>query len=77
MMVAGDAHRPIESPSPTLPKGRGLFPVVSKAFARGSRPLGRVGEGLSEGWGGAFGGPGRGFPHKKTGEPTVTVGIPG
>ena len=70
MMVAGDAHRPIESPSPTLPKGRGLFPVVSKAFARGFRPLGRVGEGLSEGWGGAY-------SHKKTGEPTVTVGIPG
>ena len=70
MMVAGDAHRPIESPSPTLPKGRGLFPAVSKAFARGPRPLGRVGEGLSEGWGGAY-------SHKKTGEPTVTVGIPG
>ena len=70
MMVAGDAHRPIESPSPTLPKGRGLFPVVSKAFARGSRPSGRVGEGLSEGRGGAS-------LHKKTGEPTVTVGIPG
>ncbi len=70
MMVAGDAHRPIESPSPTLPKGRGLFPVVSKAFARGFRPLGRAGEGLSEGRGGAS-------LHKKTGEPTVTVGIPG
>ena len=67
MMVAGDAHRPItistqadndiqttESPSPTLPKGRGLFPAVSKAFARNSRPLGRVGEGLSEGRGGAY-----------------------
>ena len=70
MMVAGDAHRPIESPSPTLPKGRGLFPAVSKEFARNSRPLGRVGEGLSEGRGGAF-------LHKKTGEPTVKVGIPG
>ena len=70
MMVAGDAHRPIESPSPTLPKGRGLFPVVSKAFARGFRRLGRAGEGLSEGRGGAS-------LHKKTGEPTVTVGIPG
>ena len=70
MMVAGDAHRPIESPSPSLPKGRGLFPAVPKVFARSSRPLGRVGEGLSEGWGGAS-------LHKKTGEPTVTVGIPG
>ena len=63
MMVAGDAHRPIESPSPTLPKGRGLFPAVSKAFVRNSRPLWRAGEGLA--------------PTKKTGEPTVTVGIPG
>ena len=45
MMVAGDAHRPIVSPSPTLPKGRGLFPAVSKAFVRNSRPLGRAGEG--------------------------------
>ena len=69
MMVAGDAHRPTtastlpESPSPTLPKGRGLFPAVSKAFARNSRPLERAGEGL--------------IPHKKTGEPTVTVGFPG
>ena len=76
MMVAGDAHWPIitstlpESPSPTLPKGRGLFPAVSKAFARSSRPFWRVGEGLSEGRGGAS-------LHKKTGEPTVTVGIPG
>ena len=76
MMVAGDAHRPIttstppESPSPTLPQGRGLFPAVSKAFARDPRPLGRVGEGLSEGREGLV-------LHKKTGEPTVTVGIPG
>ena len=70
MMVAGDAHRPIESLSPTLPKGRGLFPAVSKEFAKNSRPLGRVGEGLSEGRGGAY-------SHKKNGEPTVTVGIPG
>ena len=70
MMVAGDAHRPIESPSPTLLKGRGLFPAVSKAFARDSRPLGRVGEGLSEAGEGLI-------PTKKTGEPTVTVGIPG
>lgn len=70
MMVAGDAHRPIESPSPILPKGRGLFPAVSKSFARSSRPLGEGWEGLSEGRGGAS-------LHKKTGEPTVTVGIPG
>ena len=52
-------------PLPDPPKGRGLFPAVSKAFARSSRPLGRVGEGLSECRGGAFGGPGRGlFPTK-------------
>ena len=70
MKVAGDAHRPIESPSPTLSKGRGLFPAVSKAFAGNSRPLERVGEGLSEGRGGAC-------SHKKNGEPTVTVGILG
>ena len=76
MMVAGDAHQPMatsqptRSPSPTLPKGRGLFPAVSKAFARNSRPLGRAGEGLSEGRGGAS-------IHKKNEEPTVTVGIPG
>ena len=76
MMVAGDAHWPItasqptRSPSPTLPKGRGLFSAVSKAFARNSRPLGRAGEGLSEGRGVAS-------IHKKTGEPTVTVGFPG
>ncbi len=70
MMVAGDAHRPIESPSPTLPKGRELLANALDTAGKSPRPLGRVGEGLSEGRGGAC-------SHKKTGEPTVTVGIPG
>ena len=70
MMVAGDAHRPIESPSPTLPKGRELLANALDTARKSPRPLGRVGEGLSEGWGGAY-------SHKKTGEPTVMVGIPG
>ena len=70
MMVAGDAHRPIESPSPTLPKGRELLANALDTAGKSPRPLGRVGEGLSEGWGGAY-------SHKKTGEPTVKVGIPG
>ena len=70
MMVAGDAHRPIESPSPTLPKGRELLANALDTAGKSPRPLGRVGEGLSEGRGGAY------FP-QKTGEPTVMVGIPG
>ena len=69
MMVAGDAHRPIESPSPTLPKGRELLANALGTAGKSPRPLGG-GEGLSEGRGGAS-------LHKKTGEPTVTVGIPG
>ena len=43
MMVAGDAHRPIESPSPTLPKGRELVLAVFKAVWRFSFPLGKAG----------------------------------
>ena len=70
MMVAGDAHRPIESPSPTLPKGRELLANAFDTAGKSPRPLGRAGEGLSEGRGGAR-------SHKKAGEPTVMVGIPG
>ncbi len=70
MMVAGDAHRPIESPSPTLPKGRELLANALDTAGKSPRPLGRVGEGLSIGRGGAY-------SPQKTGEPTVKVGIPG
>ena len=60
-----------------LPRGGGSFLLCLKHLRGASAPWGglgrgfrRVGEGLSEGWGGAY-------SHKKTGEPTVTVGIPG
>jgi len=70
MMVAGDAHRPIESPSPTLPKGRDLLANALDTAGKSSRPLGGSGRGFRR----AEEGP----PFtKKTGEPTVTVGIPG
>ena len=52
------------------PKGRELLANALATARKSPRPLGRVGEGLSEGWGGAY-------SHKKTGEPTVKVGIPG
>ena len=39
-------HQPTESPSPTLPKGRELFPAVFEAVECGSFPLGKVGMGL-------------------------------
>ena len=42
-------------------QGEGVPPNHLKHSKNDSRPLGRVGEGLSEGWGGAFGGAGRGF----------------
>ena len=70
MMVARAACRAVESPSPSRPRGRELLVKALDTAGKSPRPLGRAGEGLSEGRGGAS-------LHKKTGEPTVTVGIPG
>ena len=37
---------PLQSPSPTLPKGRELILAVFKAFSQDSFPLGKAGMGL-------------------------------
>ena len=44
---------PCVSPSPSLPKGRAFHTTALNTAGMDSRPLGRAGEGLSEGWGGA------------------------
>ena len=38
------------SPIPTFPKGKEPHPTASNTAGMDSRPLGRVGEGLSVGW---------------------------
>ena len=64
-------------PLPNPPRGGGSFLLCLRHLRGAPAPWGglgrgfrRVGEGLSEGRGGAC-------SHKKTGEPTVTVGFPG
>ena len=52
---AGTKTTPCRSPSPALPKGREPILAVFEAVWWDALPLGRVGEGLLEGWGGAFG----------------------
>ena len=57
-------------PLPSPPKGREILANALDTAGKSPRPLGRVGEGLSECRGGAC-------SPQKTGEPTVMVGIPG
>ena len=60
---APSQHR---GPIPTFPKGKEPHPTALNTAGRDSRPLGRVGEGLSVGWGRVFGWLGRGFQLSST-----------